>query len=184
MARPKGKMFALLAVFVAIALVAATGAFTSVEADRTVSVNVSDDSDALLALEPNGSSANGNYASQTGTTVEINLNEDASNVDGAGVNDNATTKIFYIVNVTNQGTQAVDVEAGVSNENSDVEVSVVGNVSNQPNTNAQDVELTSSSVNSLGTGDKMSLGLVIDANNATDVNFNETVTLTAEDSDA
>ncbi|MFB6228384.1 MAG: hypothetical protein ABEH88_07435 [Halobacteriales archaeon] len=181
MARPKGKLFALLAVFIAIALVAATGAFTSVEAERTVSVNVSDDSDALLQLEANGSSPNGAYATTDGGQLVIDL-DNPSGVDGAGLNDNATTEIFHIVNVTNQGTQSVGLSADVSNSNSDVKVTLVGNHS----TPTQDVNLTGSgTINGLDTGETASLGLVIVTDDAgSSANFNETVTLTADEADA
>lgn len=108
---PKGKFLALAAVFVAIALVTATGAFTTVSAERTATVGVEGDSSALLALTPydgpNGNPSNGNagYAQQDSNTLEINL--DGYNNDGDGLNLNAKTDIENVFNVTNQGTQTV-----------------------------------------------------------------------------
>ena len=183
MARPKGKLFALLAVFIAIGLVAATGAFTSVEAERTVSVNVADDSGALLQLEANGSSSNGAYATTDGGQIVIDLdNPSGLSESPAGLNDNATTEIFHIVNVTNQGPQTVGLSADVSNTNSDVKMTLVGNHS----TPSQDVNLTGSgTINSLDTGQTASLGLVIVTDDAgSSTNFNETVTLIADEADA
>lgn len=119
--RPKGKLFALLAVFAAIGIVTATGAFTTVSAERTVNVNVTGDASALLAMEPNATSANGGYASMDGTDVMVDISEsndnqsaDATtegNFSGSGVNDNATTTMDYVINITNQGTQPVEVSA-------------------------------------------------------------------------
>jgi hypothetical protein len=161
-------------------MVAATGAFTSVEADRTVSVNVSDDSDALLQMTENGSSANGAYAADDGGQIVIDL-DDPSGVDGAGVNDNATTKIYHIVNVTNQGSQSVGLSATVSNTNSDVDVTVVANHSSPD----QDIDLNSGTINGLDVGETASLGVVIETNDAgSSTNFNETITLTADEADS
>jgi hypothetical protein len=87
-----------------------TGAFTSVSADRSVSVNVAGDDAALLALDAS-SGANSAYATQTGSgevTVEIDDTDDVY-ADASGVNANATTKIFELFEIKNQGTQPVAV---------------------------------------------------------------------------
>lgn len=119
--RPKGKLFALLAIFLAIAMVTATGAFTSVSATRTAEVNVAGDGAALLQLQPSpgpngynpsdgGSLTNSEgYAQLTNGELQINLlgDFDGDGVIGAGVNNNATTDIQAVFNITNQGTQSV-----------------------------------------------------------------------------
>jgi hypothetical protein len=101
------RLVALFAVFVAVGLLTGTGAFSSVSAERTVSVNVAGDASALLALEPHQSSANGagGYASTT-SNGEIEINFDG--VSASGVNLNARTVLDRVFNVTNQGTQSVD----------------------------------------------------------------------------
>ena len=115
--RPKGKLFALLAIFVAIGLVTATGAFTSVSATRTAEVNVAGDQAALLQLLPHDSanglnggslaSSNG-YAQLTSANGELQINlAGFNNVDGAGPNLNATTDAQGVFNITNQGTSRV-----------------------------------------------------------------------------
>ncbi|WP_277539962.1 hypothetical protein [Haloarcula laminariae] len=78
-----------------------TGAFTSVQAERTVSVSVADDSNALLALSST-SGPNGTYAETTG---DNQVKVDISNASGSGVNDDSKTKILDIFSVQNQGTQ-------------------------------------------------------------------------------
>ena len=121
--RPRGKLFALLAIFAAIGLITATGAFTTVAASRTATVNVAGDGQALLGLEPyqgpNGygpsidsSAAKDNsygYAQLNGGQLEINLAGFHNNNIGQGVNLNATTKLDHVFNISNQGTQTVSV---------------------------------------------------------------------------
>ncbi len=108
--RPKGKLFALLAIFAAIGIVTATGAFTTVTAERTTNVTVAGDSSALLALAP-ADSPNGNaYAQENNGQLELSLNGDFSGtVDGSGVNLNARTTVDTVFNITNQGSQDVGV---------------------------------------------------------------------------
>jgi hypothetical protein len=88
-----------------------TGAFTSVTAQRGVTVNVADDANALLALEaedtPNGNA----YVGEHDGVVDLHFDENAG-VDGDGLNQNAETIIRNLLQVTNQGTQ--DVIVGVT----------------------------------------------------------------------
>ena len=81
-----------------------SGAFSSVEADRGVEVAVADDSAAFLALEPG--EENGEYARETGGTLELSFDGDAD-VAGNGFNTDATTLIGDIFRIRNQGTQDV-----------------------------------------------------------------------------
>ena len=87
-----------------------TGAFTSVNADRTAKVNVSGDSAALLSLDAS-SGTNSDYATQTGTgevRVELDGSDDVY-ADADGVNPDAVTKILETFAVQNNGTQPVAV---------------------------------------------------------------------------
>jgi hypothetical protein len=94
-----------------------SGAFTSVQADRSVSVNVAGDDSALLALEPCESSPNGDYAS---------IGEDGQfTLDIPNLNGNAFTRIDDVFKITNQGTQPVVVyiqELGVNTVAADIGV--------------------------------------------------------------
>ncbi|WP_147437703.1 MULTISPECIES: hypothetical protein [unclassified Halorubrum] len=95
-----------------------TGAFTSVTADRGVSVAVADDADALLAIEPEDTPNGNEYADVSGGEVLLdfsNTNETfaESSDDGAsGINGDADTTIRDVLQVTNQGTQDVIVGIG------------------------------------------------------------------------
>ncbi|MUV60633.1 hypothetical protein [Halobacterium sp. CBA1126] len=83
-----------------------TGAFTSVQADRTVSVNTAADNDAFLAFETSGATNSAYVSNADSGAVSFNLDGDAD-VDGTGVNQDGTTQINDIVKVRNQGTQPV-----------------------------------------------------------------------------
>ena len=126
--------------FVAVmtGMVFGTGAFTQVEAERTVDVDVADDADAFLGLYE----TTGNYTAANGGTVAIQLN-DSSDASGIGVNDDAVTTVDSVINVSNQGTQPVDVSVG-----------------NAPN----GVNLTGLPVTDVGVGDNVTVGVNVSTN--------------------
>ena len=91
------------------AIVTGTGAFTSVEADRDIAVQVANDANAFLALEAIG--PNAPYTDTSNGTLGIDLtSSNATNAGGQGVNTNAVTVFEDMFEVRNQGTQDVDVE--------------------------------------------------------------------------
>jgi hypothetical protein len=125
--RPKGKLFALFAVFAAIGLVTASGAFTTVQADRTAEVDVAGDANALLALSPgqdsgsNSSNADAYVAQNGGNgTIEISLNGDFSDESPSGINNNATTVVNQLIEVQNQGSQTIHLRVETSGPNANV----------------------------------------------------------------
>ena len=88
-----------------------TGAFSSVSADRDVTVNVAGDANAFLSFELTGQ-ANSDYAQVTDSsdeTLEIALDgsitDSNGNPEGNGVNNDAYTVIRDIFKITNQGTK-------------------------------------------------------------------------------
>jgi hypothetical protein len=86
-----------------------TGAFTTVQAERSVSVETTGDASASLALAPSGE-PNGDYADGGGNTdtIEITLDSSAGENAAQGLNQDAITTIRRIVTVTNNGTQPVE----------------------------------------------------------------------------
>lgn len=82
-----------------------TGAFSSVEADRAVSVAVTNDADAYLGLSPNDTLNADRYVDSDGGTIEVSIG--ASGSSGTGVNQDAVTEFDRLFAVTNQGTQAI-----------------------------------------------------------------------------
>jgi hypothetical protein len=106
---PKGKLLALLLIFGAVGTLAATGAFTTVEAERTADVDVAGDANALLAIQPTEQNDSSSFINQDDTddsTFEIVLDGEEGN---NGVNANATTTAQNIFNITNNGEEDVDV---------------------------------------------------------------------------
>jgi hypothetical protein len=91
-----------------------TGAFTAVEAQRTVAVETTGDADAFLGIEPL-EDPNADYVTApTDGTVEIDITDEGTDAAGAGVNKNAITSIDRLLEVRNNGTQ--DVYAGFDNQ--------------------------------------------------------------------
>ena len=78
-------------------LIGATGAFTSVEADRTVSVSTAGDASALLQLEGNSSI----------TDTEDDGGVDLLVISNDDINERARTRFDNAITVTNGGTQNV-----------------------------------------------------------------------------
>lgn len=142
--RPRGKLVALLAVFAAIGLVTASGAFTTVTATRTATADVAGDSAALLAMEP-ADSQNGNggasdtnsdgYAQLSSGTLAINLagfNSNSGSPTAQGVNLNATTDIQQVFVITNQGSQQVNVSISDSDGSGDDQYITFYNATHAP----------------------------------------------------
>jgi hypothetical protein len=83
-----------------------TGAFTSVSANRSVSVQVADDADAFLAME-SSPGPNGSYAAVEDGQLALRLDGSSGTPAGDGVNGDAVTRIEDIFRIRNQGTQEV-----------------------------------------------------------------------------
>lgn len=80
-----------------------TGAFTTVEAERTVNVQTAGDASAFLAF----SSLNDDVVDDSGDLIEINLDGSSSN-SASGINQNARSRFEELVQVTNNGADTVD----------------------------------------------------------------------------
>ncbi len=94
-------------IVVAASLVTATGAFSSVQAERTAEVNVVGDENAYLGLT--GTSP---FAEENEQTGELEINFDAdhkTDKGGKGVNPRSVTAFDNVFTITNQGTKEVDV---------------------------------------------------------------------------
>ena len=113
--RRRTRLFVVLAVFVAGFSIVGSGAFSTVTAERTVSVDVAGDDAALLELDPH-SGPNGAYAGLNAGELEINFDD----VSADGVNQNATTTINNVFNVTNSGTQSTSVYITKTGANADL----------------------------------------------------------------
>ncbi len=164
-----------------------TGAFTTVTAERTVSVETAGDSNAFLALEPAGGE-NGDYADDSGDTIEITLGG-----NGNGLNENAVTTIRNIVAVTNNGADDVTslelefTETPGPVDPSDTFSFLIDDGNNQDSVdNGSDILTGNNGVSdTLGTGGSINFGIevdLIDGGNNNDLpdNGSYTLTITAE----
>ena len=77
-----------------------TGAFSSVRAERSLSVSVADDNEAYLSLDASVS----DYAEETGSTLELQFDGSNSGQNGQGINANADSFFKNVFKIENQGT--------------------------------------------------------------------------------
>lgn len=161
MARPRGKLFALLVVFVAIGLATATGAFTSVSADRTATVNVAGDGSALLALDPADDNNQEEYVSYTDGQIEFTVDD---------INSNATTDVGYVFNVTNNGEDDVTLTIDDSDlvDGNDGDVVFYSSGSGDLEASNQDDGVTIASGESIQVGMQITVGDIEDLDGADD----------------
>ncbi|QZP38130.1 hypothetical protein [Halobaculum magnesiiphilum] len=143
--RPKGKLFALLTIFAAIGLVTASGAFTTVQADRTANVEVSGDSSALIGITENESTSLANLNTDDGeATFEFGNSSH-------GLNQNATTSLTPIADITNNGDEDVELTISFSDLPENWGVTAVDGGNN-----------TISETTTLTPGESIAFGLVFD----------------------
>jgi hypothetical protein len=91
------------------AVVTGTGAFTSVEANRDLTVQVASDENALLVIDDTGND-NAEYVVEDSGEFGIDVTgSNKTNAGGSGVNANAITVFENLFRVENQGTQEVNV---------------------------------------------------------------------------
>ena len=86
-----------------------SGAFTSVEADRGVEIDVVGDAEAFVSLD-----GDGEYVSEVDgdDTLFFNLGEETNSKGGEGFNERAVTDVPEIVTIENQGTQPINAGFG------------------------------------------------------------------------
>lgn len=147
--RPKGKLLGLLAIFAAIGLVTATGAFTTVSAQRTVDVNVAGDASALLQLTQDNSA----YTSYENGELVIDFTSPGS---AQGINANATTVVVNLFTATNQGSDEIDLTWSMSGTNTGA-ITLL----NSSESNANNHEPANQPVN-LSSGESYGFGIKLD----------------------
>jgi hypothetical protein len=100
-----------------------TGAFTQVSAQRDITVETAGDASAFLQFTKaeEGGSVTPNaeeYVTTTDGTVGVDISETSEfgGVNGSGVNKDATTIFDNLFDITNQGTQEINVGVDLSTE--------------------------------------------------------------------
>lgn len=184
--RPKGKMIALLAIFAAIGLVVATGAFTSVSAERTVTIETAGDASANLGIAPAGGS--NPYVTAPGSGIvsldftSVNLRADTDFGAVLNLTDNTGSTDLHIQIATNE-TQLQN--AGVSYQN---DSNMIGDVSGAPSfeftdSGGNDITLGSSSELNPGTGGSANVHVTISVDSTTaDGPWSGSIVIVAQDS--
>ena len=90
------------------AVATGTGAFSSVAANRNVSVEVAGDANALLRIAPSDG-PNGDYATGADDgALSLDFTDSNNNVEGDGVNQDAISIFDEVFFIENQGTQEVE----------------------------------------------------------------------------
>jgi len=89
-----------------------SGAFSSVEATRDVSVSVADDANAYLAMEPLDSPNGNQFAATDGDVLALDFSESVN--DGSGLGTDSIYNFDKVFQIVNQGTQGVYVWATFS----------------------------------------------------------------------
>ncbi|WP_127341336.1 hypothetical protein [Halorubrum sp. 48-1-W] len=103
------KLFFVLGATSGGTAIVGSGAFSSIQAERGVSVEVVGDESALLTLEPTDG-PNGKDASIGGDgMLEVQVCEENDRVEGSGVYPNSWYDLGKVYEITNQGTQSVGV---------------------------------------------------------------------------
>lgn len=159
------------------AAVLGTGAFTSVEAERSVSVTTADDGDSFLELEPIATDGlNGDSIRRSTSDGEVVLFDipgvgDGENSDAQGVGIDSIYEFQDLLTVINQGTQPVQLSstyAGTELNNLAL-VSDDGILRNDPPI--------------LEVGGGVDVGFLIDTNGSSVGEFDETLTIVAKQPD-
>lgn len=189
--------------FAAIGLITASGAFTTVEAERTADIETAGDADALLALD----AGNSELIDQQNGEATITL---ADGSDGDGLNINATTTVngTDFLTVTNNGQDDVALNISAAGTNN---ASVYFVVDDNEYTSSESTfdggsdlsdEITPSLINAdektviggdadqtdvlLYSGNSISIGIVVDTRNTGELSANDeiieggSVTITAD----
>lgn len=101
-----------------------TGAFSSVQADRDITIKVEGDAGAYLGVEAS-EGPNSQYVDTSGGEIELDFTSNDNNSD-TGLNDEARIRINNILNITNNGTDSILVTVGIEDSNGNVGRSVAG----------------------------------------------------------
>ena len=146
-----------------------TGAFSSVSAERSVSMELANDNTAFLRMKPLPNS-NGRSISN-GENVALSIPgaapfSDGSNAEGVGLD--SVYEFENLVRVWNQGTQPVRLYSTYDGTNlSDLAL-------------VHDGEILRDDPPTLGVGDDIAVGLYIDTHGSDLGEFDETLTIVAE----
>jgi hypothetical protein len=158
-----------------------TGAFTSAEASRSVTVTVEGDADAYLSLDALGTddTDNNGFATQSGDGISIDINDVAGVTDPAdGVGLNSVYEFDKLFQVENQGTQEIEFEIETLS-GSDFGVGQ-GELTMEFYTGSDADDPLGGDPVTLGTGDSEDIGVKVDINDPGTDDFSAEATVSAD----
>lgn len=138
------RVVAVLLLFGGAIGVTATGAFSTVEAERTADVDVAGDANALLGIRPAVDPDESAFIQQS-DTADSTFAIDVSGRNNAQLNTNATTTAANIFNITNNGESTVTVwiatQGGLQNESDNVNTTFyIDDIGSSQNANVTEIE--------------------------------------------
>ncbi|WP_439027428.1 hypothetical protein [Haloarchaeobius sp. DT45] len=154
-----------------------TGAFTSVESERSVSIVVAKDYYAFLRMEPigdkgiDGEETGRSFVNGEQIEFEIPGDEDGENPGAAGVGVDSVYEFYDLVSVSNQGTQPVQIYSTYDGNTLADLALIAGDGVLRKDPPVLDV------------GDDIGLGLYIDTHDSNIGEFEETLTIVADQPD-
>jgi len=154
-----------------------TGAFTSVKAERNVSITVAKDYRAFLRMDPigdkgiDGKNTGRSFVNGSEIEFEIPGDEGGENSDANGVGLDSVYEFHDLVTVSNQGTQPIRL---YSNYNGDS----LGDLAL-----ITDSDVLRDDPPVLDVGDSLNVGLYIDTHGSSIGEFNETLSIVADQPD-
>ena len=165
-------MFIMIGGLVSGGTILGTGAFSSVEANRTVSVKTADDLNAFLELNAlEKTDRNGDVTGQSssfGSIVQFNIPGLTNESDAEGVGLDSTYEFHDLLKIVNQGTQSVQVTSNYTGD-AFTELALVNDdgIVNEE----------------LSVGESVTVGVLINTGNSSTGDFDETLTIVASNPD-
>lgn len=151
-----------------------TGAFTSVSAERNVSVAVAKDYRAFLRLEPigdggiDGEITGRSFVNGSKVAFEIPGDEDGENSNAEGVASDSVYEFHDLLHISNQGTQPVKINSEYDGDNFRELALVTDNGRLSQDSPTLDV------------GEGVDVGLYIDTHGTETGSYDETLTIVAD----
>jgi hypothetical protein len=145
-------------------VVGGSGAFTSVEAERTVNVSTESDADAALSLKPADTENSGDYVTTSNDQIQLDLSgTQGDSADSSGLNRDAITKIASLITVTNNGSQELSglkLHLETDSDNIDESAAFGFTTGNGSNEFDNDKDVTDGS--GLSVGGSLTFGVIVD----------------------
>ena len=145
-------------------VIGGSGAFTSVEAERTVNVSTEGDASAALSLAAAGTDNSDDYVTTPNNQIQLNLSgTQGGSADSSGLNQDAITKIASLITVTNNGSQDLSgLKLHLETDSDDIDESVAFGFTTGGGANEFDNDKDVTGGSGLSVGNSLTFGVIID----------------------